>query len=159
MPTRRHLAVLLLLGVASNRARGGRVATELLTPDFTASYLLFQDSYGAFLTSPSGAFHAVVYNPGDQLERFYLAVLHAPSKTCVWVANRAAPITDRSAPLQLTANGISIEDPNGTTIWSTPPFETPVAALRLDDHGNLALLDARNATLWQSFDRPTDSIV
>jgi len=86
-------------------------------------------------------------------------VLHAPSKTCVWVANRAAPITDRAAPLQLTANGISIEDPNGTTIWSTPPFETPVAALRLDDHGNLALLDARNATLWQSFDRPTDSIV
>ena len=34
-----------------------------------------------------------------------------------------------------------------------------MAALRLDDHGNLALLDARNATLWQSFDRPTDSIV
>ena len=65
-------------------------------------------------------------------------MLHAPSKTCVWVANRAAPITDRAAPLQLTANGISIEDPNGTTIWSTPPFETPVAALRLDDHGNLA---------------------
>jgi len=159
MPTRLHLAVLLLLGVASDRARGGRVATELVTPDFTASYLLFQDSYGAFLASPSGAFHAVVYNPGDQLERFYLAVLHAPSKTCVWVANRAAPITDRTAPLQLTAKGISIEDPNGTTIWSTPPFGTPVAALRLDDHGNLALLDARNATLWQSFDRPTDSIV
>ena len=58
-------------------------------------------------------------------------MLHAPSKTCVWVAKRVAP-------LQLTANGISIEDPNGTTIWSTPPFETPVAALRLGDHGNLA---------------------
>lgn len=166
MPTRLPLAavlllfLLLLLGAAApTPARGGRVATELLAPGFTASYLLFIDTYGAFLASRSGAFHAVVYNPGQQQERFYLAVLHAPSKTCVWVANRAAPITDRAAALQLTASGISAEDPNGTTIWSTPPFGEPVAALRLDDHGNLSLLDARNATLWQSFDRPTDSLL
>ncbi|WVZ73491.1 hypothetical protein U9M48_021791 [Paspalum notatum var. saurae] len=162
MPTRLHLVtllLLLLLGVASRRARGGRIATEIITPVFSASYLLFIDTYGVFLASRTGAFQAVVYNPAGQQDRFYLAVLHAPSKTCVWVANRAAPITDRAAPLQLTATGISVEDPNGTTIWSTPPFGAPVAALRLDDRGNLALLDARNATLWQSFDRPTDSIV
>ncbi|RLM77865.1 hypothetical protein C2845_PM12G28130 [Panicum miliaceum] len=162
MPTRPPLAVLLLLlllGAASLRARGGRIATEVLAPDFSASYLLFIDTFGVFLASRSGAFQAVVHNQAGQQERFYLAVLHAPSKTCVWVANRAAPLTDRAAPLQLTARGLSVEDPNGTTIWSTPPFGEPVAALRLDDRGNLALLDARNATLWQSFDRPTDTIV
>ncbi|OEL24050.1 G-type lectin S-receptor-like serine/threonine-protein kinase [Dichanthelium oligosanthes] len=162
MPTRLPLAVLLLLlglAIASLRVRGGKVATEVVAPDFAASYLLFIDTYGVFLASRSGAFQAVVYNPAGQQDRFYLAVLHAPTKTCVWVANRDAPITDRAAPLQLSARGISVEDPNGTTIWSTPPFGTPVAALRLDDRGNLALLDARNATLWQSFDRPTDAIV
>uniref|UniRef100_K3YPU6 Receptor-like serine/threonine-protein kinase n=1 Tax=Setaria italica TaxID=4555 RepID=K3YPU6_SETIT len=161
MPTRLPLlvAVLLILGVAPLRGRGGKVATEVLAPDFSASYLLFIDTVGVFLASRSGAFHAVVHNPGGQQDRFYLAVLHAPSKTCVWVANRAAPITDRAAPLQLTAAGLSVEDPNGTAIWSTPPLGVPVAALRLDDRGNLALLDARNATLWQSFDRPTDTIV
>ncbi|KAK8463213.1 hypothetical protein SEVIR_1G338901v4 [Setaria viridis] len=161
MPTRLPLlvAVLLILGVAPLRGRGGKVATEVLAPDFSASYLLFIDTFGVFLASRSGAFHAVVHNPGGQQDRFYLAVLHAPSKTCVWVANRAAPITDRAAPLQLTAAGLSVEDPNGTAIWSTPPLGAPVAALRLDDRGNLALLDARNATLWQSFDRPTDTIV
>ncbi|CAN6274303.1 unnamed protein product [Urochloa humidicola] len=163
MPTRLPLAVavsvLLLLGAAALPARGGKIATELLAPDFSASYLLFIDTSGVFLSSRSGAFQAVVHNPGGQQDRFYLAVLHAPSKTCVWVANRGAPITDRAAPLQLTAAGISAEDPNGTSIWSTPPLGEPVAALRLDDRGNLALLDARNATLWQSFDRPTDTLV
>ncbi|KAG2661811.1 G-type lectin S-receptor-like serine/threonine-protein kinase At5g35370 [Panicum virgatum] len=163
MPTRPPpslAAVLLfLLGAATLRARGGKIATEVLAPDFSASYLLFIDTFGVFLASRSGAFQAVVYNPEGQQERFYLAVLHAPSKTCVWVANRAAPLTDRAAQLQLTARGLSAEDQNGTAIWSTPPFGEPVAALRLDDRGNLALLDARNATIWQSFDRPTDTIV
>ncbi|CAN6233303.1 unnamed protein product [Urochloa humidicola] len=162
MPTRLPLPLavtVLLLGAASLPARGGKIATELLAPDFSASYLLFIDTSGVFLSSRSGAFQAVVYNPGGQQDRFYLAVLHAPSKTCVWVANRGAPITDRAAPLQLTAAGISAEDPNGTSIWSTPPLGEPVAALRLDDRGNLALLDARNATLWQSFDRPTGTLV
>ncbi|KAF8730281.1 hypothetical protein HU200_017264 [Digitaria exilis] len=162
MPTRLPLAAvapLLLVVLLLLPARGGRIATEFLTPDFTASYLLFIDTFGVFLASRSGAFQAVVYNPGGQQDRFYLAVLHAPSKTCVWVANRAAPITDRAAQLQLTASGISVQDPNGTAIWSTPAFGVPVAALRLDDRGNLALLDARNATLWQSFDHPTDTLV
>ncbi|TVU28668.1 hypothetical protein EJB05_20197, partial [Eragrostis curvula] len=159
---RHHLPVLVvffLLGVVPFQVRAGKVATELITPDFTASYLLFIDTFGVFLRSRSGAFQAVVENPGRQQDRFYLAVVHAPSNTCVWVANRAAPIVDRAAPLQLTARGIAIEDPNGTVVWSTPQFGVPVAALRLDDSGNLALLDVRNATLWQSFDHPTDTIV
>ncbi|KAF8779918.1 hypothetical protein HU200_002188 [Digitaria exilis] len=153
------LLVLLLLLIIIIPARGGRIATEFVVPDFTASYLLFIDTFGVFLASRGGAFQAVVYNPGGQQDRFYLAVLHSPSKTCVWVANRAAPITDRAAQLQLTASGISVQDPNGTAIWSTPAFGVPVASLRLDDRGNLALLDARNATLWQSFDHPTDTLV
>ncbi|KAL6912069.1 hypothetical protein ACP4OV_000874 [Aristida adscensionis] len=157
-----HLAavVLLLVGVAAPRAaRAGNVATEIVTPSFQASYLLFIDTHGVFLASRGGAFQAAVYNPAGNQDRYYLAVLHAPSKTCVWVANRGAPITDRAAPLQLTARGISAEDANGTAVWSTPPLSAPVAALRLDDSGNLALLDGRNATLWQSFDHPTDTIV
>ncbi|KAL6633480.1 hypothetical protein ACP70R_026151 [Stipagrostis hirtigluma subsp. patula] len=164
-PTRHPLPLLvLLLGVVSlrraARAQVGKVATEIVAPDFAASYLLFIDTNGVFLASRGGAFQAAVYRPpAGQQERYYLAVLHAPSKTCVWVANRAAPITDVAAHLRLTARGISAEGANGTVVWSTPPFGEPVAALRLDDSGNLALLDRRNATLWQSFDRPTDSIV
>ncbi|GJN22398.1 hypothetical protein PR202_gb09954 [Eleusine coracana subsp. coracana] len=152
--------LLLLLGVVLFRlVSANKVATELITPDFAASYFLFIDTFGVFLNSRNGSFQAVVYNPAGNQDRFYLAVVHAPSKTCVWVANRAAPITDRAAPLRLTAKGIHVEDPTGATVWSTPAFGVPVAALRLHDSGNLALLDARNATLWQSFDVPTDTVV
>ncbi|KAG8072534.1 hypothetical protein GUJ93_ZPchr0006g44889 [Zizania palustris] len=153
------LVLLLLVVVFLVRVRAGKIATEVVVPEFVASYLLFIDTYGVFLQSGGGAFQAVVYNPAGQQDRYYLAVLHAPSKSCVWTANRAAPITDRAAPLRLTERGISVEDPNGTVVWSTPAFSSPVAALRLEDSGNLALLDGKNRTLWQSFDRPTDSLV
>ncbi|KAL5213541.1 hypothetical protein ABZP36_024388 [Zizania latifolia] len=153
------LLVVVVVLLVSLRVRAGKIATEVVVPEFVASYLLFIDTYGVFLQSGGGAFQAVVYNPAGQQDRYYLAVLHAPSKSCVWTANRAAPITDRAAPLRLTERGISVEDPNGTVVWSTPAFSSPVAALRLEDSGNLALLDGKNRTLWQSFDRPTDSLV
>lgn len=153
------LLSLLLLLLLGDVAQAGTVATELIAPDFEASFLLFVDTVGVFLRSSNGAFEAAVYNPAAQQDRYYLAVLHAPSKTCVWAANRAAPITDRTALVRLTSQGVSVEDANGTAIWSTPPFGSAVAALRLADTGNLALLDAANATLWQSFDVPTDTLV
>uniref|UniRef100_A0ACD5YNV8 Uncharacterized protein n=1 Tax=Avena sativa TaxID=4498 RepID=A0ACD5YNV8_AVESA len=152
------LLLLLILG-ARQATHASTVTTELIIPDFTASYLLFLDTLGVFLRSRNGAFVAAVYNPGGQKDRYYLAVLHGPSKTCVWAANRAAPITDTAALVRLTSAGLSTEDANGTAVWSTPSFSSPVAALRLNDSGNLALLDGDNATLWQSFDRPTDSLV
>uniref|UniRef100_J3L8I2 Receptor-like serine/threonine-protein kinase n=1 Tax=Oryza brachyantha TaxID=4533 RepID=J3L8I2_ORYBR len=113
---RRQLLRPALIVVLGAVVRAGKIATEVVVPDFAAS-------------------------------------------TCVWVGNRDAPITDRAAPLRLTARGISAEDPNGTAVWSTPPFGSPVAALRLDDSGNLALLDGKNRMLWQSFDRPADVLV
>ena len=70
MPTRPPpslaAVLLLLLGAATLRARGGKIATEVLAPDFSASYLLFIDTFGVFLASRSGAFQAVVYNPAGQ---------------------------------------------------------------------------------------------
>ncbi|KAI4982319.1 hypothetical protein ZWY2020_022811 [Hordeum vulgare] len=157
----RPLLLLAVLGALARlwRADAGTVRTELVAPDFEASYLLFIDTLGVFLRSSSGAFEAAVHSPAGQQDRYYLAVLHAPSGTCVWAANRAAPITNRAAPFRLSSAGVSAEDANGTVVWSTPPFASPVAALRLADSGNLALLDGRNGTLWQSFDRPTDSLV
>jgi hypothetical protein len=100
-----------------------------------------------------------VFNPGKQQARFYLAVLHEPTGTVVWSANRAAPTTS-SGRVGLLAQGLTVSDPNGTVLWSTPsPLRSPVAALRLQDSGNLQLLDGRNATLWQSFDNATDTLL
>jgi hypothetical protein len=136
-PMRHNQFIFLLLGVGwFTGVCEGKVATEFITPDFSASYFHFIDTFGVFLRSRKGAFQAVVYNPAGQQERYYLAVVHALSTTRVWVANRAAPITDRAAPLRLTRQGISIEAPVGTVVWSTPPFGVPVAALRLARRGS-----------------------
>ncbi|KAG2635411.1 G-type lectin S-receptor-like serine/threonine-protein kinase At5g35370 [Panicum virgatum] len=160
----RALAFLgLVLAAAAALSAGGAVtgplATELVRPSFVASNILYVDTGGAFLESKSGAFRAAVVNPGKQQGRFYLAVLHAPSATVVWSANRGAPTTS-SGPVQLTAQRLTVSDPNGTVLWSTPSqLGSPVAALRLQDSGNLQLLGAGNATLWQSFDAATDTLL
>jgi serine/threonine protein kinase len=128
-------------------------------PNFTASGFEYIDTGGAFLESGNGAFRAAVFNPGKQQARFYLAVLHEPTGTVVWSANRAAPTTS-SGRVGLLAQGLTVSDPNGTVLWSTPsPLRSPVAALRLQDSGNLKLLDGRNTTLWQSFDNATDTLL
>uniref|UniRef100_A0A0D9XEF9 Receptor-like serine/threonine-protein kinase n=1 Tax=Leersia perrieri TaxID=77586 RepID=A0A0D9XEF9_9ORYZ len=161
MPPKRSLAwLMLLLIIASVRdAAAGPLAVEIIRPNFTAtSYEYIDTAGGAFLESRNGAFRAAVFNPGKQQERFYLAVLHAPSGTPVWSANHDAP-TSSSGKVQLTAGGITVSDTSGTTLWSTPPLRSPVAALRLDDTGDLQLLDAGNATLWRSFDNATDTLL
>ncbi|XP_039787384.1 G-type lectin S-receptor-like serine/threonine-protein kinase At5g35370 [Panicum virgatum] len=124
-----------------------------------ASSILYVDTGGAFLESKSGAFRAAMVNPGKQQGRFYLVVLHAPSATVVWSANRGTPTTS-SGPVQLTAQGLTVSDPSGKVLWSTPSqLGSPIAALRLQDSGNLQLLGAGNATLWQSFNAATDTLL
>lgn len=63
--------------------------------------------------------------------------------------------------MNLSPQGISvIEDGvNQTPVWSTPVLSSPVYSLRLTDSGNLLLLDHSNASLWESFRFPTDTIV
>ncbi|EER96846.1 G-type lectin S-receptor-like serine/threonine-protein kinase At5g35370 [Sorghum bicolor] len=152
---------LALILLPARAADAGPLTTELLRPPFTASNILYVDTDGAFLESKNGAFKAAVWNPGqgEQQDRFYLVVLHAPSATVVWSGNRGAPTTS-SGSVKLTSQGLTVSNPDGTVLWSTPPqLPSPVVALRLLDSGNLQLLDAGNATLWQSFDNATDTLL
>ncbi|XP_020110244.1 G-type lectin S-receptor-like serine/threonine-protein kinase At5g35370 isoform X2 [Ananas comosus] len=153
------LSVFHQLLLNARLAAAGAVAVEYLYPNFTASSLLFIDTGGVFLASRNGVFQAAVYNPGAQQSRFYFSVLHAASGAAVWAANRAAPIPDRSGLVALTPLGLAVTSPSGSLLWSTPPLAAPAAALRLLDSGDLALLDARNASLWRSFDHPADALV
>ncbi|XP_052166921.1 G-type lectin S-receptor-like serine/threonine-protein kinase At5g35370 [Oryza glaberrima] len=164
MPPSRSLAclllppLLLLLLESVRDADAGPLAVEIVRPSFTATSYDYVDTGGAFLVSRNGSFRAAVFNPGKQQASFYLAVLHAPSGTPVWSANRDAP-TSSTGKVQLSVGGITVSDANGTVLWSTPPLRSPVAALRLQDTGDLQLLDAGNATLWRSFDNATDTLL
>lgn len=77
----------------------------------------------------------------------------------VWTANRNIPM-DRTSTIELTTEGLYANYPNGSSkLWSTPPLKGPVKALHLLENGNLVILDAMNASLWQSFDHPSDALV
>ncbi|XP_057994009.1 G-type lectin S-receptor-like serine/threonine-protein kinase SD2-5 isoform X1 [Hevea brasiliensis] len=77
----------------------------------------------------------------------------------VWSANRNNPVRINST-LQLTSDGdFILKDAEGTIAWSTNTAGKSVAGLNLTDMGNLVLFDQNNATVWQSFDYPTDSLV
>jgi hypothetical protein len=52
-----------------------------------------------------------------------------------------------------------LQDANGTAAWSTNINSKSVAGVNLTDMCNLVLLDENNATIWQSYDHPTDTLV
>uniref|UniRef100_A0A453JEY2 non-specific serine/threonine protein kinase n=1 Tax=Aegilops tauschii subsp. strangulata TaxID=200361 RepID=A0A453JEY2_AEGTS len=85
---------------------------------------------------------------------------HDRSRTPVWAATAGSTII-QSIILSLNASGLYISDPADQSgpSWSTPRLAAPVAALRLLDTGQLALIDGDNATLWSTFDAPTDTLL
>ncbi|KAG5383248.1 hypothetical protein IGI04_034718 [Brassica rapa subsp. trilocularis] len=135
---------------------------EFVYPNFTASNLRFIDSSkGAFLFSPNSIFKAGLFSPGDDSSSdFYFSIIHVDSDSTIWSSNRDSPVS-RAGKMNLSPQGISvIEDGvNQTPVWSTPVLASPVHSLRLTDSGNLLLLDGLNASLWESFRFPTDTIV
>ncbi|KAF3320637.1 G-type lectin S-receptor-like serine/threonine-protein kinase [Carex littledalei] len=132
---------------------------EYIYPNFSASNLFYFSTDGVFLTSRSGTFQAALYKPGTQQYSYYLSVLHSPTQMVVWTANRNIPM-DRTSTVELTTEGLYANYPNGSSkLWSTPPLKAPVKSLRLLENGNLVILDAMNASLWQSFDHPSDALL
>ncbi|KAJ7965602.1 Receptor-like protein kinase like protein [Quillaja saponaria] len=132
--------------------------SEYIYPNFTASNYQFIDNAGAFLSSSNGTFKAAIFNPSGQQAKFYLCVIHVPSTTIIWSANRDASISN-SGKMLLTIKGITLTDQDGNLKWSTRQFTSPVHALHLTEMGNLVLLDHFNGSIWESFHYPTDMIV
>ena len=136
----------------------GLSCSEYITPNFTASNLLFIEDHGAFLYSDNRTFKAALYNPGDEETNFYLCVIHVASNTIIWSANRDAP-TSNSGKMKLSSDGMIVSDENGNKKWSTPQLHSSVSALTLTEAGNLMLLDQNNVSVWDSFHHPSDTIV
>ena len=87
-------------------------------------------------------------------------ILTSSTPNVVWSANPKNPVS-YNATLHLTSDkGLVLQDVDGTIAWSTNISSNKyVAGLRLTDTCNLQLLDENNATIWQSFDHPTDTLV
>ncbi|XP_009800813.2 G-type lectin S-receptor-like serine/threonine-protein kinase At5g35370 [Nicotiana sylvestris] len=140
----------------------GPLSFQQLTPNFTASFLTFIDTSGAFLSSSNGTFKAAIINTKSQERSFYFVIIHSESNVVVWSANRNLPVSD-SAELRLSVDGLALFDDSGDPIWSTKPLHSRsssfVSSMQLLESGNLLLMDQLNNSLWESFDFPTDTVV
>ncbi|CAJ2644231.1 unnamed protein product [Trifolium pratense] len=153
-----NLSLIFLLFTTSTSV-SGKIFSDHISPDFTASYLTGDGNTGTFLVSRNNTFKAAIFNPDkQQTSFFYLCIIHSASNTIIWSANRDAPISN-SDIVKLTGEGITIFDKNGNSKWSTPTLKSQVKKLSLTEMGNLVLLDQFNHSLWESFQHPTDTIV
>ncbi|CAM0943216.1 unnamed protein product [Alopecurus aequalis] len=76
----------------------------------------------------------------------------------VWSANGARPVKE-NATLEFTADGnLVLHDADGTHACSSNTSGRAVDGMKITETGNLVLFDHENATVWQSFDHPTDTI-
>lgn len=77
----------------------------------------------------------------------------------VWIANHDRPVSDGSS-LQLAPDGnLILWDVDGNVAWSTRTSSVGVSALQLDSSGSLELINSTNASIWQSFDSPSDCLL
>uniref|UniRef100_A0A2N9I7X6 Receptor-like serine/threonine-protein kinase n=1 Tax=Fagus sylvatica TaxID=28930 RepID=A0A2N9I7X6_FAGSY len=127
------------------------ISPHTISPNFTPTNI------GTFLLSQNGNFKATI-DAKPPSSDYYFAIAHAISHAKIWTANRNAPMSS-SDKLSLTTNGLIVTNQTGQVLWSTPFLTSKVAAMQLLDTGNLVLVDAGNAKLWESFDYPTDAIV
>lgn len=121
---------------------------------------------GETIVSPQGNFQLGFFSPGNSQNR-YLGIWYkkVSTGTVVWVANRNAPLRDKSGVLTITTQGILslIANVTNTVIWSSNSSSLaknadPVAQLL--DVGNLVVKEGNgNNVLWQSFDYPTDTLL
>ncbi|CAA0839523.1 G-type lectin S-receptor-like serine/threonine-protein kinase [Striga hermonthica] len=152
-------AVAFLLLLFLSPALSGPVSFLPISPNFTASYLLFVNTSGAFLASPNSTFQARITTPKPESKSFHFLVSHVPSNTIVWSANRNHPVSS-SSELRLTSDGLALFDDAGRPVWSASlNVSSSVSSMQLLESGNLVLLDHANDTVWQSFDFPADVLV
>ncbi|KAI7981400.1 G-type lectin S-receptor-like serine/threonine-protein kinase LECRK3 [Camellia lanceoleosa] len=108
--------------------------------------------------SPSGDFAFGFYQLNNT-NTFLLAIWYAniPDKTIVWHANTTNPV-QAGSKVELTASGLTLNDPNGQTIWTAQP-NTTVSYGTMLDTGNFVLSDTNSNFVWESFSYPTDTIL
>ncbi|KAG6468953.1 G-type lectin S-receptor-like serine/threonine-protein kinase At2g19130 [Zingiber officinale] len=117
------------------------------------------------MVSEGGKFELGFFSPGHS-GNYYVGIWYkVPKQQVVWVANRDAPVSDRSSSqFKLDGHGnlVLLAGPD-RLVWSsnsssTFPSASAVAVL-LDD-GNLVLQEDNRTSgelLWQSFDHPTNT--
>ncbi|GMN26564.1 hypothetical protein TIFTF001_001352 [Ficus carica] len=113
-----------------------------------------------FWASPSGEFAFGFQN--IEPDGFLLAIWFdkIPDKTIVWSANRNN-LAGKGSKVELTTDGrFILNDSGGNTVWYAKiPAGSRVSYASMLDTGNFVVANSDSAHSWESFDKPTDTIL
>lgn len=117
--------------------------------------MLFVFGCGFFCDQPSNSFLFAIFSLYYYKRHWYEIYWSNSSMVC----QPKNPV-GVNATLKLTLErGLVLQDTDGTIAWLTNISSKSVPSLNLTNMGNLMLLDENNATMWQSFDHRTKTLV
>ncbi|XP_047956510.1 G-type lectin S-receptor-like serine/threonine-protein kinase LECRK3 [Salvia hispanica] len=144
------LTVLFLLVISTTAAAKSRSSNitlgSSLTPTSNSSW-----------PSPSGLY-AFGFFP--QHVNNYAVGIFLPDKTVVWAARRESNLTvpEDVVSLSLTPEGLILRQRQGPDIVVIGRYSA-IASASMLDNGNFVLYDSNHTIIWQSFDRPTNTLL
>ncbi|XP_068311721.1 G-type lectin S-receptor-like serine/threonine-protein kinase LECRK3 [Pyrus communis] len=124
-----------------------------------SSLTALNDDNSSSWTSPSGDFAFGFQRIGK--DGFLLAIWFdkIKDKTIVWSAN-GDNLVPEGSKVELSIGGeLMLTDATGKRIWSAQSVSPEVAYASMLDTGNFVLADQSSSNVWESFDKPTDTIL
>jgi len=143
-------------------------ATNITTEKHDSSIIglgssLFPKGQNTSWPSPSGHFAFGFYQQGSGFAvGIWLVNPSANTTTVVWTANRDAPTVSSKSMLNLTEQGLLLQNGKGDLlhrIYLSDSDSNPVFMASMHDSGNFVLYDEHSNVIWQSFHEPTDTIL
>lgn len=105
------------------------------------------------------------FNTNDE-SKWYLGIWYAsiPTPTYVWVANRETPVTTLdSSSLEIDGGRLMVKDNRDSTcdvVWESGNANfVGDGDVKLQEDGDLVVMDARGVVVWRSFDYPADTFL
>ncbi|CAN6280647.1 unnamed protein product [Urochloa humidicola] len=109
--------------------------------------------------SSSNSTFSLSFTPSPTSPSLFVAAITYAGGVPVWSAGAGAAVDSRGS-FRLTSDGdLQLVNGAGAVLWSSNTGGRGVAAAAVEESGNLVLKSRSTATLWQSFDHPTDTVV
>ncbi|CAH8305956.1 unnamed protein product [Eruca vesicaria subsp. sativa] len=152
---------LTCLAFFSNPLHGGVPYNGSITPGFKGSQMNYINNDGIFLESINKEFGFGFVTTPASVTLFTLSIIHKSSSKLIWSANRASPVSN-SDNLHFQDNGNVVlrrEEGGGGEVWRLDNSGKNASRIELRDSGNLVVVSGDGASIWESFDHPTDTLI
>uniref|UniRef100_A0A0D9ZFJ1 Receptor-like serine/threonine-protein kinase n=1 Tax=Oryza glumipatula TaxID=40148 RepID=A0A0D9ZFJ1_9ORYZ len=111
----------------------------------------------ALWSSPNNTF-SLSFTASPTSPSLFVAAITYAGGVPVWTAGNGATV-DSGGALRLSSSGdLQLVNGSGAVVWSSNTGGQGVTTAALQESGNLLLRNS-SATLWQSFEHPTDTVV